>query len=248
MQRSSALHSTATGTQNSGWALQKVSPSGAPIPARGDDLWGGGPGVIVHGDSLRTWSFSKPKSPSQQVVLKTEGRPLNADVQLWIGPDWTPYDMKIYSEDGLVRPLRTKIGTKKATNTLAVRNNSAMEFPLAASCGEAPPNESLEAITQKISAANTPKKVEGGAVYTAPFEPDVDRVQVLLKTNGMKLNARIELLQGPNNIKQAIEVHTNDGLNRPFYALLESPGSGNVVRIVNLATLEFPLSAYIVEG
>lgn len=213
-----------------------------------NDPWGIEPDVLVQGDSLRTWSFVNPDSLSELVVLKTDSRPLNANVDLWIGPDWTPYTMQIYTENGSERPFRTMVGTKGVTNTLAVKNTAAMEFPLSASCEETTGSLNLAGIKSKIMDSMKGRKIEGGAVYTTPFDPKVDRVQVLLTTQGMKLNARIELLQGPNNIKQAVELHTNDGLNRPFYAIMEAPGSGNVVRVVNLSTLEFPIIAYITEG
>merc|ERR1712185_235077 len=76
--------------------------------------------------------------------------------------------------------------------------------------------------------------IQGGALRTYPFDPLVD--------------ARIELLQGPNNNKQVIELYTEDGLDRPFFCILETPGSGNVVRVVNTAPVEFPMTAGVVPN
>merc|ERR1719183_1836648 len=175
-----------------------VGAGGSPLYKAGGtardlaEIWDNSSPVIVQGGSLRTWSFANPAIESVQVLLKTEGRPLDADVELWQGPDNTPHKMRVYVEDGALRTFNAVIGTPRGPNTVAIRNIGQLEFPL-------------------------------------------DSVAIILKTDGRPLNARIELLQGPNNNKQVVELYTEDGLHRPFFAIVETPGSGNVVRIVNTA-------------
>mmetsp|Transcript_31808 Transcript_31808/g.50793 ORF Transcript_31808/g.50793 Transcript_31808/m.50793 type:complete len:167 (-) Transcript_31808:254-754(-) len=147
--------------------------------------------------------------------------------------------MRVYSEDGNVRPFNAVIETPSAPNTVAIRNIGQIEFPLAASLIA---NDVDEPISDFSSTSVT---VQGGALRTYPFEPNVQRVEVMLKTDGRPLNARIELLQGPNNNKQVIELYADDGLSRPFFAIIDTMGSGNVVRIVNTAPIEFPMVASV---
>jgi len=196
--------------------------------------------VLVQGGSLRTWSYKSPLVEQVEVVLSTEGRPLDADIELWNGPDNTPCKMRVYVENGQLRPFSAVIETPRAPNTIAIRNIGQLEFPFAASVVtndiEQPPMDCVQTSTT----------IQGGALRTYPFDPFVDSVAVLLKSDGRPLNARIELLQGPNNNKQVIELYTEDGFDRPFFCILETPESGNVVRIVNTAPVEFPMSASVV--
>jgi hypothetical protein len=208
-----------------------------------EEVWETLSPIKVQGGSLRTWSFTTPVIDSVQVHLKTEGRPLNANVELWQGPDNTPQKIAVYLEDGAVRAVISSPGYQ---NSIAIRNTAQMEYPIFAGV-EANVKEAgnTMSLSQRLDQIATTKVIQGGAVFTMPFSPSVASVQVLLKTDGRPLNARIELLQGPNNVKQVMEVYTEDGAERPFFTILETPGTGNVVRIVNTATIEFPISANV---
>jgi hypothetical protein len=210
-----------------------------------EEMWDKSTPTIIQGSSLRTWSFANPAIKKVHVLLKTDGRPLEADVELWQGPDNTPQEMKVYVEDGALRTFSVFLDTPHCPNTVAVRNTGHMEFPLFACVG--PDRESdHNSIEATLAAARkTSMIVQGGALRTYPFDPSVDSVVIMLKTDGRPLHARIELLQGPNNNKQVLELESEDGHEMPYVTVISTPGSGNVVRILNLAPLEFPMTATV---
>jgi len=201
--------------------------------------------ISVQGGSLRTCSFHEDVERAI-VFLKTEGRPLRADVNLWQGPDNSPQKMSVYLEDGNKRNFRAIIETPGSSNAVAIRNTGELEYPLTAGI-----ELDMSPIDDIPFRRDDYRIIQGGAVYTTPFAPAVQSVRVCLRTDGRPLNARVELLQGPNNDKQVKEVYTEDGLERPFHMILDTPGVGNVIRIVNSATVEFPLTAalepYIID-
>jgi len=198
--------------------------------------------ILVQGNTLKTWTFNSPVVERVMVDIGTEGRPFDAEVDLWQGPDNTPQKMRVYSENGELRPFQVLLETPRAPNTVAIRNVGQMEFPMIASVAADVGRGSIPMASNMWYNMRT---IQGGALRTYPFDPSVDSVQILLTTDGRPLTARVELLQGPNNNKQVIELYCEDGMDRPFYVVIETPGSGNVVRLVNTATVEFPMWASI---
>jgi len=196
--------------------------------------------TLVQGATLRTWSLRSPAVEQVQVVLSTEGRPFDALLELWNGPDNTPVAMRVYVENGWLCPFSTVIGTPRGTNTVSVRNTGQLEFPITAMVS--PDN----VYTPSLETQSTSTPVQGGAVRSFHFGPRVDSIEVLLRTNGLPLNARLEVLQGPNSNKQVVELYTDDGVERPCFFILETPGSGSVVRIVNTSPVEYPMYASVV--
>lgn len=228
-----------------------TSPSNSPLARSGakggalGEIWNNASPVIVQGGSLRTFQFADPAVDAIQVLLKSRGRPIDADVELWQGPNNTPHKMKIYVEDGAMRTFNAVVGTPRGPNTVTIRNTGQIEFPVDAVVRPDNTNDNLALSIASVMTAQGPQTIQGGAIRTFPFDPSVDSVAIILKTDGRPLNARIELLQGPNTNKQVVELYTEDGTDRPFFAIIETPGSGNVVRIVNSAPLEFPLYASV---
>ena len=209
-------------------------PKPAPEPSSGSAA--AGSSILIQGGSLRTWAYRSESVELVQVVLSTEGSALDADVELWSGADQTPCHVHVYAEnDGEFRPLSTVIKTPGGSTTVAVRNNGQIEAGVAAKVvahGTGKPSSDC------LASATT---IEMGWEMTYPFDPSVDSVQVLLRTDGWPLNARVELYQGPNNNKQVIELYTENGLDRPFFCFLETPGASNTVRVVNTSPVEFPV-------
>jgi hypothetical protein len=231
-------------------ALGRVSRAAAPVMqyqgvntmARSQYRGGSSPRVEIQGETLRTWAFKSPAVEKVQVDLSTLGRPLEATVEVWNAAGNTPFQARVYSEDGEVRPINVVLETPRGPSTVAVRNIGQMEFPMSAQVEHdrvQMPSPEHETVGQYI---------QGGALKTYPMDPAVEAVEVLLTTGGMPMNARIEILQGPDTNKQVIELYSENGLDRPFFCTFATPWSGNVIRILNTGPMEYPLAASIVPA
>jgi len=226
---SAALRVTPTAmmaeTTRVGWGIKDISPDGK-LQQR------------VEGMTRKTWKFNDLSKDRVQVAVSSEGRPVNADIQLWLGPDWTPFTLKAYSEDGKARPIQTLVGTRNKAAMIEVRNNGEYEFPISAASNYAV--EAMATVPKEIPATTEGERVDGGALRSFPVDPSAEQLEVVLCTTGQQLNARIELLNAPNNPKQTFEVFTNNGELNSLCVCFNVPDQGSTVRIVNLAPVEFP--------
>jgi hypothetical protein len=224
--------------------LSRVSRASAPVMQyRGGVMdTGTAPVVQIQGETLRTWAFKSPAVETVQVELGTEGRPLEATVEVWNAAGNTPFQARVYSEDGELRPISATLEIPRGPSTIAVRNIGQMEFPLTAGV------DADMVRRPSPEHQNAAQYVQGGALKTYPMDPTIDAVEVLLETGGMPMNARIEILQGPDTNKQVIELYSENGMDRPFFATFATPWSGNVVRILNTGPMEYPLTASVVPA
>jgi len=214
------------------------------------EAWDWENSVKVQGGALRTWTvgddqWENPHAERVQVLLMSEGLPINADIELCQGPNNKPQKMKVYSEDGNMRPFSCVMECQRGPNSVFVRNTGALEYPMFAALetdSRYGGSYGLMHAPRRLFEMSIPEVIQGGgALKTYSFDRYIESVQILLRTDGRPLNARVELLQGPDNDKQTIEIYTEDGMERPFFAVIECPGASNVVRVVNTASAEFPL-------
>lgn len=211
------------------WNLGSISPN----PERCEGL------------TRKTFNFADTSREIVQLGLASDGRPLKALIETWIGPNWTPYSLKAFSEDGRQFPVQTLIGTRNKAAQVEVRNIGQSAFPFSAACAYA--STTLENARSQIDQGVKGRTVQGGAVYILPLDQEMDKVRVYLHTDKLQLNAKIELLNGPNNVKQQYEVFTNNGVLNSCYVVFNTPGGGNSVRIINQASVEYPAYAFIDE-
>jgi hypothetical protein len=203
--------------------------------------------VRCEGQSRKTFDFRDKTKELVQLGMDSEGRPVSAEIELWIGPNYTPFKVKAFSENGLQYPIQSLIGTRSKIAQVEVRNVAPMELPFSAACSYASP--ALAEVRRRIPENEKAVVVQGaGAIHSVPLTPGGSRARVFIRTDNRNLNARIELLNGPNNVKQKFDVYTSNGVLNSFYVVFETPERTQyTIRILNQAKVEFPAYAYIAQ-
>ena len=102
-------------------------------------------------------------------------------------------------------------------------------------------------LPKEIPATTQGERCDGGALRSFPLDPSCEKLEVVLNTDGKQLNARVEILNAPNNPKQTYEIFTNNGELNTLAVCFNCPDAGNTVRVVNLAPVEFPCYIHLNE-
>jgi hypothetical protein len=214
------------------------------------------PVMQVQGGSRRTWSYgSRPGQPEEmQFALGSDGRPVDAEFELWQGPDNAPVKTRVYGQDGYSRPIYGSIGTGNrgwGPNTATVRNTGPLEFPINADIGIGGanpygPQQGVAPPPRHPMYGEQTQRIQGGALRTFTIDGSIGSVQVNLRSEGMPINAKIEILQGPDSDRQGIELYSDDGRGKPVSYVLELPGYGSTISITNTGPLAFPITASVI--
>jgi len=210
-------------------------------------IWDRTSPVTVKGGTLRTWSFTDTSVENVLVALKTDGRSMDSEIELWDGPTKLRNKIKIFTDNGSAHTFTAVIANrKKSANTIAIRNRGELEFPMDATLASIKTEDDGPSnMIKKFFMPDGEKIQGGGAVCMYRFDSTIKSVTVSLKTNGSPLNARIELLQESGFKKQEINVYSEDGLNYPFFAIIDTPGGDSTIRVVNQDPEKVPLTSSV---
>lgn len=105
--------------------------------------------------------------------------------------------------------------------------------------GEAPQQQGMFPLDLPL------ERIEGGnTVRTWVMPSDCERVQMLFKTMGRPLRAKVEMWQGPQRTTHLMDIDNMNGLETPFRALLKFKKGPQVLRITTKGS-EYPLFAGI---
>lgn len=165
-------------------------------------------------------------------------------MELWQTPSYTPTKFKVECEDGSDNIVHSIVELPRGHPvTVAVYNTEGQEFPMEVSVAEMD-NGSSDALSSFQN--QRPQCIEGGkAVKSYSFGPGVEFVEVLLTSQMRNMKAYIEILHGPNDDDEVIEVETDNANVHPFYTVIQASEGCNTLRIINENSVEFPIEAYV---
>lgn len=208
------------------------------------------------GGTVRTWDIP-PECERLSYYIRTNGRPLKAMVELWVGPIRKIHSVNIESEDGSATPYRAMLKFKPGSKTLKLSTTGSHEFPI--EFGAEVPNkrkfQDTWAATQKVFDAGPKTVVQGGSteggggsVRYFNIPDDVETTQLVLWSRDIgkrTVKCKIEVLQGPNSVRQLYDLHCG-GSTQPYHCVIPTPGTGWTIRIIAVNFMEFPFEAVVV--
>ena len=196
--------------------------------------------MVCQGGTLKTWKIVSPTVSCVELAIRSEERsPIDADCELWHTPSFKPISFHVYSECGLTRPVNVVLDAAEHPKTIAVYNQGPLEFPFEAAIDTDDGGMTFASLADVV-----PERIQGGQRTSQIFGGNVKSVQVLLKTEQNNMNAMIEVTQGPNQVKQTIEVYAFAAT--PFCAIIQTPGfTDSSIRIINQDSVEYPFDVSI---
>jgi hypothetical protein len=123
--------------------------------------------LIQGGGTVQTYQMP-PWATRCQMIFTTEGRPLKAEAQLWLGPLRTVHTLQMDVEDGQRTPVQATLKFKQSAQVLRIQTSDSVEFPILAGVYVPSPDRAKEIndITENLFENALPHqklKVQGGS-------------------------------------------------------------------------------------
>lgn len=206
---------------------------------------------IEGGSTLKTFKMPDHAERVQYVLTSPTGRPIKAKVELWIGPQRCVHEMIYDCIDGQSFPLKATLQFKKLSPVLKVSTDSTYEFPIECGVFCPSPDESKKiggACKDMFYSAPMKERVQGGstidnkggAIRTFEIDPSWEKTQIMVWSADVgkkSFKTNIEVLQGPNNAKQFINLRCG-GSTQPYHCVIDTPGPGWMIRCNSKKYLE----------
>ena len=153
--------------------------------------------------------------------------------------------------NGLTYPLKSTLQFKKLSPVLKVSTDGTFEFPLERGVFVPSPDESKVVggiceemfysapMKDRVQGGSTIDN-KGGAIRSFNIDPSWEQTQIMVwsKDVGKKsFKSNIEILQGPNNAKQHLNLRCG-GSTQPYHTVIDTPGSGWMIRCNSKKYLE----------
>lgn len=198
---------------------------------------------IEGGGTQKTFQMPKDADRVQYILTSPSGRPVMARVEMWVGPSRCVHTLVYDCMNGGSFPIRATLGFEKGVApVLKISTYGPAEFPL--QCGvfvpSAEQSEEIDGITENVfDTAPMRSRVHGGSTMDAageaqcfPVDHTWEKTQFMAwsKNVGKKsFESYVEFLQGPSNAKLSLYLHCGD-TTQPFHAVVDTPGSGWMIR------------------
>lgn len=153
-------------------------------------------------------------------------------------------------------PFRAMLKFKPGTKTLKISTTGSHEFPLEFGAEVPNANRMKEtwAATQKVFDTSPKTTVQGGSteggggsIRYFNIPDDVETTQLVLWSRDLgkrTVKAKIEVLSGPNSVRQLYELHCG-GSTQPYHCVIPTPGPGWTIRVIATNYMEFPFHAVV---
>jgi len=209
--------------------------------------------TLESGGTVRT--FKMPLGSTRvQYRVETNGRPMKGEVNLWLGPGRLTHTLRFDSENGKEFPVQALLKFKP-TPVLKFSTTTLENYPMKIGMYVPSPARALElesnteslwdsmGVTEEgekrlIQGSNVDGKYGMRVNWEIP--EGVESVQLLgwSRDSGKKsFKVTIELLHGPNNVKQEYFLQCGGG-SQPYHVVFQTPGKGWMVRIRNKKFVE----------